>query len=253
MRLLALTLSRDGSLAAASALGGNLGLLETETLRWRTLLIDRLTQGIAWSLAFSPDTEHVASAHNDSVRLWSVAGKTPPREFRVPNERVNSVAFSPDGEILAAGTKANTIKLWHVDPAKERTTFRGKRGPVAAAGAVWALAFSPDGKTLAAASNDHSVRLWDIHSAREKAALAHDETIRSVAFSPDGKLLATGDDAGNVALWDVERGSRTARFTAPSGPHSVRALAFSAESTILAASWSNEVRLWELAKIRREE
>jgi WD40 repeat protein len=253
VRLLAFAMSSAGNVAAASALGGEFSFVDAATLRPQTIFIDRLTREIVWSIALSPDGKQVASGHKGGVRLWSLSSKMPPQELPVRNERVNSLTFTPDGKMVAAGTRANTITLWKVGEAREWATFRGRSGTPGTAGAVWTLACAPDGNTLAAAGNDQMVHLWDLPSQRETARLAHTETFRSAIFSPDGKLLATGDDAGNVALWKTGAAWRKAFFLADNLRHSVRALAFSPDSTALAASLGNQVRLWEMSKVRWDD
>ena len=251
IRFLAYVVSADGQTAAACALNGQFYFLDPATFRPKTTLQERLTPSFIWSLAVSADGKKVAAGHDKKVIVWNTVTSGPQWDFPCPS-RVNSLAFSPDGKVLTAGTKNNTIHLWDPNGGQDLKTLVGKPGGVPSAGAVWALACSPDSKTLAAGGNDHTVRLWNLSTRTERALLRHDETIRSMAFAPDGKLLAAGDDAGTVTLWTAD-GARKAFFPADSGRHSVRALAFSPDSALLAAGSGNQVRLWDLAKVRWEE
>ena len=72
-------------------------------------------------------------------------------------DTVYSVAFSPDGKLLASvGDNDSTIKLWDVATGKERATLKGHKHD------VMSVAYSPDGKTLASGSADKTIKLWDV-------------------------------------------------------------------------------------------
>ncbi|MFC8626175.1 WD40 repeat domain-containing protein [Streptomyces anulatus] len=67
---------------------------------------------------------------------------------------INSVAFSPDGRTIAAGSRDTTVRLWDVAAGRTTATLTGH------ADEVRSVAFSPDGKIIAAGGTDDAVRLW---------------------------------------------------------------------------------------------
>jgi WD40 repeat protein len=77
-------------------------------------------------------------------------------------QAVRSVAFSPDGQILASGGDDNKITLWDVATGQERAILQEHRH------LVWSVAFSPDGRILASGSGigDSTIKLWDVSPMR---------------------------------------------------------------------------------------
>ena len=100
---------------------------------------------------------------------------------------VTSVAFSPDGTLLASGGADNSVKLWIAASGRELRTMSEHTGIVSS------VAFSPDGKMLASGSQDKTVRLWDVATGRRLHTLSgHADAVNAVAFSPNGKKSRFG-------------------------------------------------------------
>ncbi|MYQ68066.1 WD domain-containing protein, G-beta repeat-containing protein, partial [Streptomyces sp. SolWspMP-5a-2] len=110
-----------------------------------------------------------------------------------------SVAFSPNGSLMATGSAAGNVLLW--DPVTRQAVGKPLPGHTTT---VRSVAFSPDGGLLAAASDIGTVRLWDPATYEEAGALPtkKQEGVTAVTFSPDGTLLATASYDRTVRLWD---------------------------------------------------
>ena len=168
--------------------------------------------------------------------------------------RVYSVAFSPEGGVLASGCDQGVkpdgslvkggrrVRLWDV---ASRTCTAALTGPEGAASCV---AFSPDGAILASGNSGQPTHLWRLGRRFRKGPiiLPDDTDVTSVAFSPDGGILATGNCYKTVRLWDVA--ARTCLATLSGHGGWVHSLAFDLDGGILATgSGDHTVRLWDVA------
>ena len=192
------------------------------------------------SVAFSPDGSRLVSGFQDgTVRLWDVSTQAEVATLEGHTDRVASVAFSPDGRLLASAG-GGTVRLWDAAIRTEVATLRGHTG------AVRSVSFSsPDGGTLASGSSDGTVRLWDVAAQEEVATLEeHGDGIRSVTFSRDGATLVSSAADGTVLLRDMETGNAGGL----SGHGSLSSMALSPDGILLAAGFEDgTIRLWDTA------
>ena len=152
---------------------------------------------------------------------------------------VNSVAISPDNQVLASGSDDKTIRLWNVETGEVIATLFGHTN------FVQSVAFSPDGAILASGSDDKMIKLWDLQTYQEICTLsAHSRAVKSVTFSPDGQFLASGSWDKTIKVWDLK--AKKAICTITGHQLQVTCVSFSPDGRYLAsASFDRTVRLWD--------
>jgi WD40 repeat protein/serine/threonine protein kinase len=203
-------------------------------------------------LAVSLDGKFISAAEGvkstASVFIWELPSG---RLLATPetNDASGSVALSPDGKLLAFGTRNHGVKLWDIPSHRESSNFPGVFGN----GWFSVLAFSPDGRSLAASSDKPEVVVWDVTAKRFSKVLrgGHSAFISSLAFSPDGQIVATGSFDNTVRLWSLSSGQP---ISPPLIGHqlTIQSLAFSPNGTLLAsASWDHTIGIWDVSRQRQ--
>lgn len=155
------------------------------------------------------------------------------------SDQVSSVAFSPDGTLLASGSPYGQILLSNLtDNTSEILDEHENVG-------VLSVVFSPDGTRLATGLSDGTVCLWDVKSKQKfQDCKKFSAKVQSVVFSPDGKLLAAGTSDGTVHRWDLENNLLLHELT---DPGAVQSLSFSPDGTLLASGGPKGIiRLWDV-------
>lgn len=152
----AIQFSPDGSTLALTTEGNNIRLFNVETSE--QIAHQQAHTRAIMRLAFSPDSNHLASAsHDRSILTWVVSptdGLTQQHHLTGPGGIVDALVYSPDGKILASAGGDKVIRIWDAETGRQRAVLKGHHSE------IYDLAFSPDGQILASAGSDHVVRIW---------------------------------------------------------------------------------------------
>jgi WD40 repeat protein len=191
-------------------------------------------------VAIAPDQSAYAIASRDAaVAFMDAKAYTWVKALTYPSQ-VWSLAYSPDGAVLAAGLSDGTLSLRDSQTDEELYALKGQ------AGAIKSLAFSPDGKLLASASVDKTIVLWGTETGEKLFTLSqHGGPVSSVAWSPDGKRLASASDDGSIILWNAATGE--VADTLDGQGDAIYSVAFNADGTLLASGMQDgTVVLWKV-------
>ncbi|MBX3101516.1 MAG: caspase family protein [Bacteroidetes bacterium] len=202
------------------------------------------------------------------------------RELHGHTLDVNTVAFSPDGQLLASGSSDRTIRLWNARTGALSQTLDAHTasvnslsfspdGTLLASGSsdgtlkIWdvvtgrllksfdsqgkpleCVSFGADGATIATAGWDRTARLWDIHENWEQSFPEHKNTVYAVAIDPQGQYLYTAGAEAVVTLWEINTGRLVRQLKGHK--NTIRGLAVSPDGKLLAsASLDRTVRIWK--------
>ena len=164
------------------------------------------------------------------------AADIPHTELKGHTASVYSVAFSPNGEMLASKSFDETIKIWNPNTGQLLRTIHTSRGGQ--------IAFSPDGNMLASGdTEDKVVNLWDPNTGELlKVLKGHPGNVSYVTFSPDGTMLASGDSEDTIRLWNPDTGELLRILH----PKKLDSITFSADGSIIANGGAGDanVKVW---------
>lgn len=182
-------------------------------------------------------------------------------------KRVRALAFSPDGQLLAAARDDGTLDLLQTAGGKAAVVLSPEQRPgeivdLPGGGIRWktpgvnaevtSVMFSADGRLVSTGDNDGNARIWEVATGRERKRMVHDDGVSSVAFNPTSNYLATGSKDATVRMWDVASGSEILRVKHET---EVRKVAFSPDGRHLGAiSTDGGISLVDVGKmlVRRQ-
>jgi len=155
---------------------------------------------------------------------------------------VKSLAYSPDGRLLASASTDGTVRVWDVRTGEEMISPLCSND-----GAVSSVAFSPNGKNVVSGAENGTACVWSLSDAHgiPQRLNRHSGAVSSVLYSPDGSCLASAS-LNSAFLWNAETNQERAVLTGHSGE--VHALAFSSDSRLLATGSEDQtIQIWDIA------
>ena len=203
----------------------------------RTLESDVMSiafNGADSGVTLSPDGAQLLLLTDEpQVRILDLATGREVSRVKLSGDRIESVqlAFSPDGNLLAAGIQDKRLKFWNLTSKKDQELARTTKD-------FSVVKFSRDGRLLALSEN-YTVKLWDVATLREISAIkvpnsgAFPQGEAFVVFSEDGKRIATGGFDTDTIVWEAETGKRLSNLSGRT--NMAYNVAFNAEGTELAA------------------
>lgn len=217
-----------------------------------------------WDVKVSPNGKLFATG-SDVLQVWDSSTGTQQTRCDAPAQtkdtyssswQVYSVAWSPDGSMIAACPTDHVCRVWDVATGAILHELQGQ-GVCPAA-----VAWSPDGRMLATGSYDNTARVYNVSTGAILHELkAHERTVWCVQWSPDGCTLATGSWDSSAALWDTETGAVVHRLKPSAGELSssagalpkghaaaVKCMAWSADGRMLATGSDDHTAIiWDVA------
>lgn len=225
---LLVSVARDGTIKLWDATN-NFDLTHTFTTPYRVPFVAR----------FSPDSTLLATDNRRNIDLWHVATGTKQTVSLPEASKIDTLAFSHSGLLLATGDYQGSVTLWNIT---EQTCIKISR--LHSFGKITSVAFNHDDTMLAIGDYYGFVHTYDMKTTAGNVYLRmHDDAIRGLAFTPDGRFLCSGSADKKIHIHDVATRRSIKTLSLASDVNDLR---LTADNTLMAACGDGNLYQWPL-------
>jgi WD40 repeat protein/DNA-binding SARP family transcriptional activator len=241
-RILSVAFTPDGDRLLTSGLDDTTRVWDISVAGARDWLTVPSVELIYAGVAFSPDgATFAAPAEPAGVTIWDAQTGDEVIRLTGPEQKLTTVAFSPDGTKLAAGSDLTEAPaVWDVRTGELLFMLDGQSFDV-----VRAVAFSPDGTRIVTGGWDGTARAWDATTGEQTDMLRASSSVVAVTYSPDGRFLVTGEEDGTVEVWDAATLEPRRKLLGHTSV--VPSLAFGPDGMLVTASDDGTAKVWDVA------
>ena len=175
----------------------SVGIWSYDVLTGKELLLSKGPGVGTYHIVLSPDLRTYAVTPNHKIELWDIRSDKLITTLEGHDRSITSVAFSPDGKMLASSDSDGIIRIWEIENGSHRVISTPHK-------IVENLMFSPDGNTLVS-SRHEDVRLWDTTTGKFRFALEETDGVNQILYNSNGRNLF-GVGRSDVRFWDSDTG-----------------------------------------------